>query len=73
MTFPAKYYVDYVRVWQPENEINVGCDPPSAPTKEYIERHWEAYNNPNLTIWTGDRSVGGYDQPVPPNRLLNQC
>jgi hypothetical protein len=35
---------------------------PGFPTKDYIEKHWEAYNNPNLTIWTGDRSTGGFGQ-----------
>jgi hypothetical protein len=34
------------------------------PTKDYIEKHWEAYNNPNLTIWTGDRSTGGFGQTL---------
>lgn len=35
---------------------------PDFPTAEYIERHIEAYTNPNLTIWEGDRSVGGFGQ-----------
>ena len=26
--WPAKFYIDYVRVWQ--KEINIGCDPPGA-------------------------------------------
>ncbi|PWN32148.1 concanavalin A-like lectin/glucanase [Meira miltonrushii] len=71
--FPAKYYVDYVRIWQPEDEENIGCDPPDFPTFDYINKHWEAYNNPNLTIWHGERSVGAYDQPRPPNRLVDKC
>lgn len=30
--WPAKFYVDYVRVWQ--HETNIGCDPPDYPTKK---------------------------------------
>lgn len=26
LKFPATYLVDYVRIWQPEDEINIGCD-----------------------------------------------
>lgn len=28
------------------------------PTKDYIERHKEAYTNANLTVWGGTRNVG---------------
>jgi hypothetical protein len=24
--FPAKFLIDYVRIWQPEDEENIGCD-----------------------------------------------
>ena len=24
--FPAKFQIDYVRIWQPEDEENIGCD-----------------------------------------------
>ena len=36
LTFPAYMRVDYIRVYQPENAINVGCDPAEFPTAEYI-------------------------------------
>jgi callose synthase len=35
--WPAKFFVDYVRVWQ--SEENVGCDPPDYPTRKYIEKN----------------------------------
>ena len=40
------------------------CPAPDFPTKDYIDQHWEAYNNANLTIWSGTRAVGGFGQPV---------
>ncbi|CAO1624950.1 unnamed protein product [Sympodiomycopsis kandeliae] len=65
--FPGKYLIDHVRVYQTKGQENVGCDPPDFPTKKYIEKHAEAYNNPNLTVW-GDLK-GGYGQPWPRNRM----
>lgn len=41
--WPAAFFVDYVRVWQQEAEISVGCNPPDFPTKDYIEKHKEWY------------------------------
>jgi hypothetical protein len=29
--------IDYVRVYQPSNAHNIGCDPPEFPTATYIE------------------------------------
>jgi hypothetical protein len=37
LTLPAEMLVDYVRVYQPANRIATSCDPPSHPTKQYIE------------------------------------
>ena len=39
VTFPAKMKIDYIRVYQPSNARNVGCDPKSAPTMTYIETY----------------------------------
>ncbi|KAI3609878.1 glycoside hydrolase family 16 protein [Moniliophthora roreri] len=41
LTFPTSYYVDWIRVYQDPNEINIGCDPPDFPTKTYIETYLE--------------------------------
>lgn len=71
ITFPGTMQVDYIRIYQADDKKNVGCDPPDRPTSDYINRHWEAYTNPNLTIWGGDRSHGGYGEMWPRNRLYN--
>ncbi|KAG2004925.1 beta-glucan synthesis-associated protein KRE6 [Coprinopsis cinerea AmutBmut pab1-1] len=64
MIFPGEMLVDYVRVYQRRDAINIGCDPPDYPTKKYIEDHLEAYENPNMTEWRWER---------PRNRLLDGC
>ena len=50
LVFPTKMSVDYIRIYQHPNRINIGCDPPSHPTSNYIEHYIEAYTNPNLTV-----------------------
>lgn len=39
LTFPNHLRVDYVRVYQPPDAINVGCNPPGFPTEDYINRY----------------------------------
>ncbi|KAF5313655.1 hypothetical protein D9611_010166 [Ephemerocybe angulata] len=55
MMFPGEMLVDYVRVYQRKNEINVGCDPKGYPTKKYIDEHLEAYQDVNMTLWKWDK------------------
>eukprot|EP00775_Hariotina_reticulata_P006745 gene6745-6965_t len=43
---PAVMSVDYVRVWQAPGAINVGCDPPDLPTREWIACHRDEYLGP---------------------------
>ncbi|KAF9268840.1 beta-glucan synthesis-associated protein [Marasmius fiardii PR-910] len=69
LMFPTSMIVDYVRVYQEEGSINIGCDPPEFPTRAYIEAYREAYQNPNLTTWRDPP----FSQPFPKNRLLEQC
>jgi len=38
LPFPAHMRVDYIRVYQPEGQINVGCNPKEFPTTNYINR-----------------------------------
>ncbi|PWN95541.1 SKN1-domain-containing protein [Tilletiopsis washingtonensis] len=71
LTFPATMSVDYVRIYQPPDKINVGCDPPNFPTADYIQKHLEAYTNSNLTTWGNTRDVGGFEQDWPRNRLYS--
>ncbi|KAI0651922.1 glycoside hydrolase family 16 protein [Trametes meyenii] len=68
LRFPSTLRVDWIRVYQDPNRINIGCDPEDFPTAEYIKAYKEAYSNPNLTTWEGD-----FKQPVPKNKLLQQC
>ncbi len=74
LQFPGKMLIDYVRVYQPQGQVNIGCDPDDFPTQNYINKHIEAYTNPNLTIWGGTEAQGGYQQNWPRNRLYpNGC
>ncbi|KAF9056531.1 glycoside hydrolase family 16 protein [Panaeolus papilionaceus] len=68
LVFPTTMRVDWIRVYQPKGNINVGCDPVDFPTAAYINQYIEAYTNPNLTTWVND-----YKQPFPKNRFLGQC
>ena len=38
LTFPTRLRIDYIRVYQPENAINIGCDPKGYPTEAYINK-----------------------------------
>ncbi|KAI9469495.1 hypothetical protein LPJ78_000302 [Coemansia sp. RSA 989] len=51
LQFPAKMYVDYVRLYQDPDNIRLSCDPPDRPTGKYIQNHPRAYYNANLTRW----------------------
>ncbi|PCH39742.1 glycoside hydrolase family 16 protein [Wolfiporia cocos MD-104 SS10] len=55
LKFPAKMYIDYVRVYQRDdvasNSDSISCDPSNYPTADYINSHLNAYSNPNLTTW----------------------
>jgi beta-glucanase (GH16 family) len=68
LVFPTHMYVDYIRVYQRSDQINVNCDPPDFPTASYINAYPEAYSNPNLTTWVDD-----YKQKIPKNKLIDQC
>jgi beta-glucan synthesis-associated protein KRE6 len=48
---PATMRIDYIRIYQPEGESLVTCDPPGYETTDYIAKHEAAYNNQNLTRW----------------------
>ncbi|GLB37064.1 putative beta-glucan synthesis-associated protein (SKN1) [Lyophyllum shimeji] len=68
LTFPTKMSVDYIRVYQPHDAINTGCNPPDFPTEDYINTYLEAYMNPNLTTWVDD-----FKQTWPKNSLVDGC
>ncbi|KAF5358816.1 hypothetical protein D9758_008569 [Tetrapyrgos nigripes] len=68
LTFPTTMRVDWIRVYQHQDKINIGCDPTDFPTAAYINKFQEAYTNWNLTTW-----VDSYGQTIPKNRLVDQC
>ncbi|KAI0316625.1 beta-glucan synthesis-associated [Amylostereum chailletii] len=67
LTFPAKMRIDYVRVYQDADSINVGCDPEDFPTKAYIDEYMGAYTNPNLTTWKD------FGESFPKNSFIDTC
>ena len=38
LTFPTTMRIDYIRVYQQSNQINIGCDPSGFPTASYINQ-----------------------------------
>ena len=44
LKLPAKFLIDYIRIYQPNNMIEMTCDPIDYPTDEYIRSH-SAYEN----------------------------
>jgi hypothetical protein len=39
LKFPTTMRIDYVRVYQPSDAINVGCNPADFPTQKYIDQY----------------------------------
>jgi hypothetical protein len=59
LQFPAYMSVDYVRVYQPKDAVNTGCDPQGFPTAAYIETYVDlSYLRPllpNPSFFSGTR------------------
>ncbi|TFK84551.1 glycoside hydrolase family 16 protein [Polyporus arcularius HHB13444] len=68
LVFPSTLRVDWIRVYQDPNAINIGCDPDGFPTQAYIETYKDAYYNADLTTWVDD-----YKQQIPKNRFMGDC
>ncbi|CAK4091616.1 unnamed protein product [Aphanomyces euteiches] len=52
-SFPMYMEIDYIRVYQNKSNMFVGCDPPTHPTKKWIEGHINWYTddkNPVLPV-----------------------
>ncbi|KAJ6550125.1 beta-glucan synthesis-associated [Mycena capillaripes] len=85
LTFPTTMSLDYVRVYQYEDQINIGCDPPDFPTQEYINTYIEAYTSEFLassnyvmpTRFVSDPLlttwVDDYKQVFPKNSWVDSC
>lgn len=43
LPFPTKMRVDWIRVYQPKDAINIGCDPKDFPTASYISQYVVRY------------------------------
>ncbi|KAI5480337.1 glycoside hydrolase family 16 protein [Pseudohyphozyma bogoriensis] len=67
MSFPVYMRIDYVRVYQDSDNVNVGCSPPDYPTAEYIAAYPEQFNNPNATL------LADTGMSFPKNRLIDTC
>jgi len=39
LVFPAKMYIDYVRVYQRDDAPGIGCSPEDFPTEDYIDKY----------------------------------
>jgi hypothetical protein len=39
LTFPTSMSVDYIRVYQDPDSVNIGCDPDDFPTAAYINEY----------------------------------
>ncbi|KAI9596759.1 beta-glucan synthesis-associated [Syncephalis fuscata] len=46
--FPATMYVDYIRIYQDPDNIDVTCDPKDRPTAQYIKDHPKLYNDASI-------------------------
>ncbi|KAG7193500.1 beta-glucan synthesis-associated protein [Scheffersomyces spartinae] len=64
--FPVTFRIDYVRIYQPADEINLTCDPPGHPTYDYIQQHADIYTDANITMFTDK-------YPRPKNTLVDGC
>ncbi|ORY69175.1 beta-glucan synthesis-associated [Leucosporidium creatinivorum] len=75
LEFPATMRIDYVRIYQDPDQINIGCSPEAYPTADYIASHLEAYTNPNHTTWQSyaNPNTGNLTTGFPKNRLTHTC
>ncbi|KAI9696518.1 MAG: hypothetical protein M1820_008146 [Bogoriella megaspora] len=64
---PATMRLDYIRVYQDEDNTIVTCDPPGYATTDYIARHKELYQNPNITL------LSQSDFKWPKNSYVDGC
>ena len=86
LTFPTKMRIDYIRVYQPRNAINIGCDPDDYPTEAYINAYASSFLYRSLCVliaWPRFPEaysnpnlttwVDDFKQPFPKNRLIDPC
>ncbi|EFJ46707.1 hypothetical protein VOLCADRAFT_105452 [Volvox carteri f. nagariensis] len=68
LQLPASMMIDYVRVYQARDEINVGCDTPEFPSQAYIDSHLSDYkiDLAGFDDFVGNSSVMGPTMEPPP-------
>ncbi|KAF0698906.1 Aste57867_10506 [Aphanomyces stellatus] len=52
-SFPMYMQIDYIRIYQDTDSMFIGCDPPTHPTKQWIDGHIKWYtdaNNPLVRV-----------------------
>ena len=58
-SLPSTYEVDWVRAYQPSGSMQVGCDPPSHPTKIYIANNAGKYQFEDMEVPLKGVAPGG--------------
>src|SRR5260221_1563844 len=68
LVFPTTMRVDWIRVYQPKNEINIGCDPKDFPTAAYIDRYVFCSSTKQLVEDESNNQIyRGIHKPQPDN------
>lgn len=52
LDFPVEMHVDWIRVYQPKGQKNIGCDPPAFPTQNYINTYVSTIFTEYVTLKT---------------------
>ncbi|KAJ7762856.1 beta-glucan synthesis-associated protein [Mycena maculata] len=88
LVFPASMRIDWIRVYQHPDSINIGCDPADFPTQAYIDtcvvpapcfiagRMLIARVCRYIEAYTNPLLttwVDDYKQSIPKNKLVDQC
>jgi hypothetical protein len=58
LPFPVHMYIDYIRVYQPKGQRNIGCDPPDFPTATYINTYAPALSLRDLATDPETMNIG---------------
>jgi hypothetical protein len=63
ITYPVTMYVDYIRVYQPKGQTNVGCDPKDFPTAKYIAQYVLCFPPNEWMLMLRRRNIEAYTNP----------
>ncbi|RHZ08788.1 hypothetical protein DYB26_010001 [Aphanomyces astaci] len=81
-SFPMYMEIEYIRVYQDKSSMYIGCDPPTHPTKQWIDGHVKWYTdakNPMIRVDGGatcnkDDDCQSMSATVPSGRCnLHRC